>query len=203
MTRNNQRLFRMARAVVRDDGEAEDVLQEAYTRAFAKFETFRGDASILTWLTRIVLNEGRGRLWRRRNTVKLDHLEIAQQRGGELVHFPSGLAAPVPEASASRSQVRRLMEDAVDALPEAFRVVFILREIEECSVEETASQLGLKPETVKNCLHRARRLLRRALEHELLATMNDAFPFLGARCERITQRVLERLTAVGVIRPSP
>ena len=192
MQRCNQRLFRIARSVVRDDNEAEDVLQEAYLRAFAAIGNFRGEASLFTWLTRITLNEARGRLRKRRPSVALDALEAAQETGAELIAFPRSLNAPSPESEAARSETRRLMEAAIDELPEPFRIVFILREIEECTVEETAGQLGLLPETVKTRLFRARRLLRRALSEKLASSVTEAFPFLGARCLRITEAVLAR-----------
>jgi RNA polymerase sigma-70 factor (ECF subfamily) len=187
MTRCNQRLFRVARAVVRDEAEAEDVLQEAYARAFSAIAGFRGEAGIATWLTKIVLNEARGRLRRRRPTVELDQLDTA-----EVVAFP-GPRSENPEADAARAQIRRLLERAVDELPEPFRLVFVLREVEELSAEETALQLGLKVETVKTRLHRARRRLREALDAQLADVMVGAYPFLGSRCERITARVLDRL----------
>jgi RNA polymerase sigma-70 factor (ECF subfamily) len=193
MTRCNQRLFRIARAVVRDEAEAEDVLQEAYTRAFAAIGGFRGEAGIATWLTRIVLNEAHGRLRRRRETVDLDVLEAAEP-GAQLLAFPGTARSEDPEADAARAQIRRILERAVDALPEPFRLVFILREVEELSVEETAAHLGLKAETVKTRLHRARRRLREALDAQLADVMVGAYPFLGARCERITQAVLERIS---------
>ncbi len=193
MQRCNQRLFRIARAVLRDDTEAEDVLQEAYARAFVAFAGFRGEAGVATWLTRIVLNEAHGRLRRRRATLDLDELEAAQA-SAQVVTFPGRLASEDPEADAARAQVRRMLEQAVDELPEAFRLVFILREIEELSVEETATHLGLKPETVKTRLHRARRRLREALDARLGEVLVGAYPFLGARCARITEAVLQRLS---------
>jgi RNA polymerase sigma-70 factor (ECF subfamily) len=192
MQRCNQRLFRTARAVMRDDVEAEDVVQDSYLKAFAHLDSFRGDARLLTWLTQITLNEARGRLRRRRPATDLEGLDVAQGRG-EVIGFSSGSTQADPEATAARNEARRLLERAVDELPDAFRLVFILREIEECTVEETAAQTGLKPETVKTRLHRARRLLRRALQEELSTILNGAFPFLGARCDRIAQRVLEQL----------
>ena len=190
MQRCNQRLFRIARGVVRDDAEAEDVLQEAYTRAFAAFESFRGEAGVATWLTRIVLNEAHGRLRKRRATVELDELDATQ---ADVIAFPGRPMSPDPEADAARAQIRALLERAVDELPEPFRLVFILRDVEELSVEETASHLGLKPETVKTRLHRARRRLREALDARLGEALVGAYPFLGARCERITEAVLRRL----------
>ncbi|MGO4410407.1 MULTISPECIES: RNA polymerase sigma factor [unclassified Brevundimonas] len=202
MQLGNQRLFRIARGVVRDDTEAEDVLQEAYARAFAAMGAFRGDASILTWLTRIVLNEARDRVRRRRPTVDLDVIEQAQQTAAEVIPFPNALGVGAfgggsPEVDAARMQIRHLIERAVDDLPAPFRMVFIMRDIEECTIEETAANLRLKPETVKTRLHRARRLLRQALDVQLGATMVGVFPFLGARCARITEAVLERLGREG------
>lgn len=192
MQRMNQRLFRVARGVVGSDHEAEDVLQEAYVRAFAAIGSFRGEAQLSTWLTRIVLNEARGRLRGRKATVDLDAVEAAQAEGGQVLAFPK-LGGEDPEASAGRAEIRRLLEHAVDELPEAFRVVFMLREVEECTVEETADALGLKPATVKTRLFRARRLLREALDAKLADALTGAYPFLGARCERIQQAVLARL----------
>jgi RNA polymerase sigma-70 factor (ECF subfamily) len=197
MQRCNQRLFRVARAVVRDDVEAEDVLQEAYARAFAAFEGFRGEAGVATWLTRIVLNEAHGRIRKRRATVDLDAIEDAQA-GADIIDFPGRPGVDDPEADAARAQIRRVLEQAVDDLPEPFRLVFILREVEELSVEETASHLGLNPETVKTRLHRARRRLREALDARLGEVLVGAYPFLGARCERICEAVLGRLSDIRV-----
>ena len=193
MARYNQRLFRAARSVVRDEAEAEDVLQEAYTRAFAAFHGFRREASLSTWLTAIVINEARGRLRRRRPTVGLEAVEAAQQESGQVIMFPSTFGAASPEADAARAEARRLLEHAVDELPETFRVVFVMREIDGLSVEETAQALELRPATVKTRLHRARRLLRESLEEKLASAVKEAFPFLGARCARVTERVLDRL----------
>ncbi|QTC89021.1 RNA polymerase sigma factor [Brevundimonas pondensis] len=201
MQQGNQRLFRMARGVVRDDAEAEDVLQEAYARAFAAIGGFRGEAGVQTWLTRIVLNEARDRVRRRRPTVDLDVLEQVQQQA-EVIPFPNTFGGGSPEVDAARMQIRGLIERAVDDLPAPFRMVFILRDIEECSIEETAANLQLKPETVKTRLHRARRLLRQALDAQLGATMVGVFPFLGARCVRITEAVLARMEREGRLAPA-
>ena len=194
MQRCNQRLFRVARAVMADDAEAEDVLQEAYTRAFAAIGGFRGEAGIATWLTRIVLNEAHGRLRVRRPMAELDAIEAAQETA-ELLAFPGQALGDNPEADAARAQIRRILERAIDDLPEPFRLVFILREVEELSVEETASHLGLKSETVKTRLHRARRRLRQSLDAQLSGVMGGAYPFLGLRCARITEAVLQRLAS--------
>ena len=193
MQRCNQRLFRIARSVVGDDAEAEDVLQESYLRAYDKLDSFRGDAALLTWLTSIVLNEARGRLRKRHAMVGLEQLDAAPLDTHQVIQFPSRFGSEDPAASAARAQIRHLLEHAIDELPEAFRTVYVMREIEECTVEETASQLAIKPETVKTRLHRARRLLRTSLQGTLAATMSEAFPFMGQRCARMIEAVMARL----------
>ncbi|KGQ18277.1 RNA polymerase sigma-54 factor RpoN [Lysobacter dokdonensis DS-58] len=193
MQRCNRRLFRVARGVVHDDHEAEDIVQASYVSAFEHLAGFRGEASLTTWLTRIVLNEANGRLRARKPTVGFDAIEAMQQETGRVIAFPGRFGSEDPAAGAARSEIRRLLEHAVDELPEPFRLVFVLREIEECTVEDTAVSLGIKPETVKTRLHRARRLLRAALHDKLATTMTDAFPFLGARCDRMTNTVLDRI----------
>ena len=198
MQRCNQHLFRLARSVLRDDAEAEDVLQETYLRAFSKLDTFRGDSALLTWLTRIALNEARGRLRRRKPNLPLEALTAHAPEEARVLMFPSVTALPDPESSAARTQIRQLIERGIDTLPEPFRLVFILRDVEECSIEETAEQLGIRAETVKTRLHRARRLMRAALDQELAASTRESFPFLGARCERLTNAVLERLQTAKV-----
>lgn len=194
MRRGNQRLFRIARGVLNDDAEAEDAVQEAYALAFSKLDGFRGEASLLTWMTRIVLNECYGRLRRRRPTVGIEQVEAAQQGDGRILVFPNRYGSEDPAADASRAQMRALIERAIAALPEPFRVVFVMRDVEECSIEETASALDIRAETVKTRLHRARRLLRTALHDNLATALNDAFPFLGPRCDRMTEAVLARLS---------
>jgi RNA polymerase sigma-70 factor (ECF subfamily) len=194
MQRCNQRLFRDARGVLNDDAEAEDVVQAAYVDAYARIAEFRGEAALLTWLTRIVLNEAYGRLRARHPTVGVEQLDAAPgEGGGQVLAFTARGGGEDPAAAAARAQLRRLLEAAVDALPEPFRIVFVLREVEGCSVEETALMLDLRPETVKTRLHRARRLLRTALHDSLSALAGDAFPFLGARCARLTEAVLQRI----------
>jgi len=194
MQRHNRRLYRAARGVLHDDAEAEDVVQEAYVRAFTHLGDFRGEAQLSTWLTRIALNEALGRLRRRRITVGLKDIDAINDQGEvRVIYLPSARQDSDPEAAATRAEVRRLLEHAVDQLPDHFRVVFMLRDIEEMSVEETASHLGLRPETVKTRLHRARRLLRQSLDRTLSSAVNEVFPCAGARCARITKGVLERL----------
>ncbi len=195
MQRCNQRLFRVARAVIGEDSEAEDVLQESYMRAYHKLDSFRGDSTLLTWLTTIVLNEARGRLRKRRPMVGLEQIDAAPDDTHQVIQFPSKFGSEDPAASAARAEIRHLLEHAIDKLPPAFRIVYMMREVEEYSVEETANQLGIKAETVKTRLHRARRLLRISLRDRLASTMGEAFPFMGARCARVTEAVMAQLDA--------
>lgn len=191
--RHNRRLYRVARSIVRSDDEAEDVVQETYVRAYARLDAFRGDASLSTWLTRIAVNEALDRLRRRRPQVELDVIDLAENRREATLIDLRTTGDGDPEEAAARSEIRRLVERAVDALPEAFRAVFVMRDIEEMSVEETSALLGLKAETVKTRLHRARRLLRTSLEDTLATALTGLFPFDGERCAGMTQRVLNRL----------
>ncbi|HMB56556.1 MAG TPA: RNA polymerase sigma factor [Arenimonas sp.] len=195
MQRCNQRLFRIARGVAGDDSEAEDIVQEAYARAFENLDGFRGEAALLTWMTRIVLNEAYGRVRQHRPTATVEEIDSAQASDNRVLHFPARFGSEDPAAAATRAQIRALLERAVDNLPEDFRIVFMMREIEECTVEETALSLGIRAETVKTRLHRARRLLRIALQDTLATTLTEAFPFLGARCDRMTTNMLARLDA--------
>jgi len=190
MQRCNQRLFRVARAVVCNDDEAEDVLQDAYLKAFAAIGQFRGEAGLATWLTAITLNEARGRLRRRRPTLDL---AVMDEIGIRVIPFPGLAEPPDPEAEAARAEMRLLLERAVDELPEDFRMVFVLRDIEGCSVEETAAQLDINSQTARSRLFRARRMLRKELMAKLSGNLEGLFPFLGARCARIADRVMERL----------
>lgn len=193
--RHNQRLFRAARAIVRSDSEAEDVVQASYVKAFTKLGSFRGDAAFSTWLTRIALNEALGRVRARRPTVGIEQIDRQQARpGGQVVPFPMS-AAPDPEAEMSRQEIRTLLEAAVDELPTSFRAVFVLRDVEGLSVEETASHLNVKPETVRTRLHRARRLLRAAIEQQAKGTFASLFPFDGARCASMGDRVMRELSS--------
>ena len=168
MRRNNRRLYRVARAVLADDAEAEDVVQEVYLKAFQSLPTFRAESTLATWLTRIAINEALGRKRRRRSTIDLDNLDAIGDHGEARVLIPPNIGFGAnPENDTSRAQVCRLLDRAIDDLPEAFRTVFVMREIEQMSVEDTASQLNIVPETVKTRLHRARRLLRGALKETL------------------------------------
>lgn len=192
--RNNQRLFRVARAVTRDDAEAEDVVQETYVRAFTRLDSFKGDALFSTWLTKIALNEAITRIRKRRPVAELEELDIAAAaNGGQVIMFPTSLTPPGADAELGRGQVRALLEQAIDELPAAFRIVFVLRDVEEMSIDETAAQLALKPETVKTRLFRARKLMRATIEKRLSSGFAELFPFNGWRCERMADRVVERL----------
>jgi RNA polymerase sigma-70 factor (ECF subfamily) len=188
-SRFNQRLYRIARSVLRDDVEAEDALQEAYTQAFRSLDSFRGDSQVLTWLTSITLNEARGRLRRGKRRARVRESELART----IIAVDD--AASSPEAAAARSEARHLIERAIEELPDRFRIVFIMRDLEGCTVEETADALRLPCATVGTRLHRARRLLRAALSHDLAPMLSGAFPFLGRKCADLTQRVTERLAA--------
>ncbi|CAN5203971.1 RNA polymerase sigma factor [soil metagenome] len=188
--RYNRRLYRIARGVVRDSFEAEDVVQQAYVQAFTHIGDFRGEAQLSTWLSRIVLNEALGRLRRRRLTVALQPGE-GHSRDAEIIRFPG--AAPDPERMLAQHEISAMMERAIDDLPDDFRLVLVARVVEEMSLQETADLLGIKPETVKTRLHRARRLIKAALERELGPALLSAFPFDGWRCERMADAVMARL----------
>jgi RNA polymerase sigma-70 factor (ECF subfamily) len=190
--RYNQRLYRLARAVVGSNADAEDVLQEAYLRAFASLDRFRGESSLATWLSRITLNEAFARI---RSQRRLKRTAPPTPAGdmAEIIPFPVSLSGEDPERTMAQRELLRLVEQAADDLPELFRVVFVARIIEGLSVEETAAVLGLPPATVKTRLHRARRLVRDRLEARIGPVMVDAFPFAGARCDRLTEAVLAKL----------
>lgn len=192
MKANNQRLYRIARGIVRDDGEAEDIVQEAYVRAFAHLQGFRGESTLATWLSRIVIHEALGRL---REGKRAANLAKATSLGAEaqIIPFPLNAHCDDPERAMSQRQILQLVERATDALPDAFRTVFIARVIEGLSVEETADLLGLRPETVKTRLHRARALVRKRLDAQIGPVLLDAFPFAGRRCERLTAATMKRL----------
>lgn len=194
--RHNQSLFRIARSVVGNLDDAEDIVQEAYVKAFTRLDGFRGEAAFATWLTRIALNEALGRLRRRRTTVDLVEAESdVSESGGPIIMFPISPQPSTPEADAGRQQVRHVLEQAVDRLPDAFRVVFVLRDIEGLGGEQVAALLSLKPETVKTRLFRARRLIRKEIEKALAPRFSDVFPFGGRRCAAMADRVVERLRA--------
>lgn len=192
---NNRRLFRLARGMTGSDDEAEDIVQAAYVRAFTRLASFRRESSLATWLSRIVINEALGRLRRDHPTVELTPIVEAEAGQADIIPFPLAGAGPDPERSMAQREIRQLVEAAIDALPEPFRIVLVARLVEDLSVEETASLFDLRPETVKTRLFRARKLLRQALEAKVGDVLGDAFPFGGARCERMADRVVAILAA--------
>ena len=199
MRRFNRRLYRVARSVLRDDAEAEDALQDAYLQAYRALPTFRGDSALGTWLTRIVVNAA---LMRQRKTGRLaDVIELGADFGSDDAILPRDrLDEPAqPELAALRAQTRRLIETGIDKLPAAFRTVFVLRAVEELTVEETAATLDIPAATVRTRYFRARAMLREALAREIDFAIEDAFGFDGARCDRIVDAVRRRLDA----EPSP
>jgi len=189
MRRNNRRLYRAAWGILRDEQEAEDAVQDCYLKAFAALPAFRGEAALSTWLTRIAINEA---LMRRRKRQSQ-----AAAIGNVIPLRPEGTDEPAedpalsPESAAMRTQLRPYLEEAVGALPEDQRAVFVLRALEELSVEETAQILDLNPQTVRTRFLRARRKLQQQLQRELKLTFGEMLPFAGARCERLAERVLK------------
>jgi RNA polymerase sigma-70 factor (ECF subfamily) len=200
MRRNNRRLYRAVRSVLRDDADAEDAVQDAYLRAFCALEQFKGESSLSTWLTRIAVNEALGRVRRRQPMIE-DLSDGREDASARVIPFPLTRAGvePDPERAVATAEIRRLLEGAIDELPTAFRVVFVLREIEQMSTAESAACLDLPLDTVKTRLHRAKRLLRNALKERLASTLTDTFPFEGQRCARMADRVLQRM---GLAEPS-
>jgi RNA polymerase sigma-70 factor (ECF subfamily) len=194
MRRYNRRLFRVARAILRSDDDAEDALQDAYLAAYRHIDRFRGDARLSTWLTRIVVNEAYGRL-RKAAGAKVIALPEVSDMSEEDLAIPSDASGEAPDHAASRAELRRLLERHIDNLPEQFRTAFVLREVEELSVEEAAAALGVPEATVRTRAHRARALLRAALAREIDVATLDAFGFDGERCDRIVGRVLGRLVS--------
>ena len=201
MRRNNRRLYRAAWGILRDEQDAEDTVQDCYLKAFAALPSFRGDAALSTWLTRIAINEA---LMRRRKrqaqaaaTGNVVPLRPDDPPAAEAEEDP----ALSPEAGAMRAQLRPYLQEAIGELPEDQRAVFVLRALEELSVEETAQVLDLKPETVRTRFLRARRKLQEHLQRELKLTFGEMLPFAGPRCDRLVERVLKLMESVRT--PSP
>jgi RNA polymerase sigma-70 factor (ECF subfamily) len=195
MRRYNRRLYRVARSVLRDDAEAEDALQDAYLQAYRALPAFRGESALGTWLTRIVVNAA---LMRQRKTGRLaEVIELGADVGSDDATLSRDrLDEPAqPELAALRAQTRRLIETGIDKLPAAFRTVFVLRAVEELTVEETAATLDIPAATVRTRYFRARAMLREALAREIDFAIEDAFGFDGARCDRIVAAVRRRLDA--------
>lgn len=194
MRRNNRALYRAARSILHEDSEAEDAVQEAYLRAYQALGAFRGDSKLSTWLTRIAINEALDKMRRRKQeqgTVLLENVVDLES------HLESGIAAKcgpeAPERAVMRAQTRKLLEHKIDQLPAAFRTVFVLRALQEMSVEETAVCLGIPEATVRTRFFRARSLLRESLATDIDSVFEHAFAFAGERCDRIVSTVLERI----------
>jgi RNA polymerase sigma-70 factor (ECF subfamily) len=195
MRRYNQTLYRTARSILKDDAEAEDAVQETYILAYRAIGAFRGDAKLSTWLIRIVVNEAIARSRKRNRRAEIIQLSGEPEldiNGGEEENMNEATPEQ-PEHAAVRAQTRRLLEGKIDALPEVFRTVFVLRALEELTVEETAASLGIPAATVRTRYFRAKGLLREALAREIDFAYGDAFAFDGARCDRIVATVLERV----------
>jgi len=193
MRRYNRRLYRIANAVLRNEADAEDAVQDAYVRAYENLDQYRGRGEFSAWLAKIALNEALGRLRRTaaaRESISFDDPD----RKEEAINMASMTSPfPTPEQNAARGEVRQLMESAINALPEAYRLVFILCGVEEMSVAETSDCLGVEPATVKTRYHRARTILKDNLASLVDSAAGEAFPFAGKRCDRIVAGVLRRL----------
>jgi len=196
MRRHNGRLFRVARAILKDDTEAEDALQDAYLDAYWHIGEFRGEARLTTWLTRIVINHALMRLRKH----KRDRIVVSFE-GDRAVESDRAEADVTDEKSESppsatlRAEIRRALERRIDELPTAFRTVFVMREVEDMTVEETAECLSIPAATVRTRLFRARALLREALARDMDMATVDVFSFAGERCDRIVAGVLARSRA--------
>lgn len=189
MRRYNQRLYRVARAILRNDGEAEDVMQDAYVRAYEHLDQFAGRARFSTWLTRIAVHEA---LTRQHRATRYQELEsMSGQEGDPMDRFAT--MALNPEQQASNSEIRRLLEEAVEKLPDDYRTVFVLRDVEEMSTRDAADVLEITEENVKVRLHRARALLRENLYARAGIEMKEAFDFHAVRCDRVVKNVFERI----------
>jgi RNA polymerase sigma-70 factor (ECF subfamily) len=190
MRRHNQRVYRAARAIVKDETEAEDVMQQAYINAFTHLHQFEERSQFSTWLTRIALNEAFARRKKMRAAENLIHVDDDRGAHMDSVRSPQ----PDPERQAYARELHQVLEDAVDALPETYRAVFMLRDIEGMSTAETGEGLGLGEEAVKTRLHRARVMIRRAVTARIGATTPDAFQFQAPRCDRVVAAVLDKLS---------
>lgn len=188
MRRHNTRVYRAVRSVIREENEVEDVMQQAYVAAFAKLDQFTGAAKFSTWLISIALNEAHTRL---RGRARARALQLAGEGA-------SSSAAETPESEADMRERVEMVEKEVDALPEGYRTVLMLRVVEELDTEETAAVLGVSPDVVKTRLHRARAMLRNAIERDLDGIARSAFPFPAPRCDRVVSGVFAALTATGM-----
>ncbi|MGH8670101.1 MAG: RNA polymerase sigma factor [Burkholderiales bacterium] len=193
MRRHNRTLYRTARAILRDDAEAEDVVQEAYLKAYGALASFRGESKLSTWLVRITANEA---LMRRRKNSRTAVVVPMDAASGPAAQWEEPMSDEAgPERNAMGAEMRKLLESRIDALPDGYRAVFVLRALEELTVEETAAALQLPEATVRTRFFRARGLLRESLARDIDHSLEDAFGFAGARCDRIVAKVLERIAS--------
>jgi len=196
MRRYNQRLFRVARGILTDDAEAEDVAQEAWLRAFRELAGFRGEARFATWLTRIACHEALARATKRRRLVPISSpITGGGDGGGEPPEPPA--ESPGPERDLENRELQALLRESVEVLPDPLRAVFCLREIELLSTEETAEALGLTLENVRVRLHRAKRSLRQTLDERIGREVRRLYLFDGARCDRMVERVFAALDTIS------
>jgi RNA polymerase sigma-70 factor (ECF subfamily) len=186
MRRYNQRLYRVTRSIVRNDAEAEDVVQDAYVRAYTHLAQYAGEAKFSTWLTRIAVNEGLRRLRKRGRSDDLERMAST-----------TPLAAEGAEKHVSDREVRQIMESAIERLPSAYRSVVMLRDVEDLSTAEAADCLGIPLATVKTRLHRGRMLLRETLGSTMGLTQRELFAFGFSRCDRLVRLVLQRIAAAA------
>lgn len=198
MRRHNQTLYRTARSILKDDAEAEDAVQEAYVQAYRAIDSFRGDAKLSTWLIRIAVNVAIRRarkLHRSAEVIDLvaDTADLREAETGSPESEMNENASEQPERAALRAETRRLIEDKINGLPDAFRTVFVMRAVEEMTVDETATCLGIPEATVRTRYFRAKGLIREALAREIDFNLGEAFSFAGDRCDRIVAGVLQRL----------
>lgn len=196
MRRHNQRLFRVARSILRNDADAEEAVQEAFFSAYRAMGRFRGDSALSTWLVRIVVNESNKRLHKNNRLHAVLEFEDDLELRGDLQQTQTNEFIPSqPEQAMARVETRRLIEAKIDLLPDVFRTVFVLRAVEEMTVEEAAQCLDILPATVRTRYFRARALLRKALAKDIGHGIEDAFAFAGERCDRIVAGVLARIDA--------
>lgn len=196
MRRYNQRLYRVARAILRDDAEAEDVMQDAYVRAYQHLADFEGRAKFSTWLTRIAVHEA---LARSRGRGRFQPLEASDVPSRDVMNKLES-TTPSPERSAYDRELGRVLEDAILSLPEPYRVVLTMRDVEEMSVAETAESLDLSEENVKIRLHRARALLRKELYAQAGASTAQSLQFHAVRCDRVVAEVVGRIANIEYAR---
>ena len=194
MRRYNQRLYRVSRVILRNDGEAEDVMQDAYVRAYEHLGQFAGKAAFSTWLTRIAIHEA---LARKRRRGRMEELDALLPENGDVMAILKS-SAPSPEDGTATSQARELLEQAIDQLPEAYRTVVMLREVEEMSVAETAESLGVSDAVVKTRLHRAHAMLRKELYARAKGRATDLYQFHAVRCDRVVKAVFDRIKQKGI-----